>query len=77
MQHGPELPYLREIAVFLAAAVLVVPLFQRLKASPVLGYLAVGVAIGPHGLGAIDDVYVLPSSVTGSVKTIVSGISPS
>ncbi len=49
-------PNLREIIVFLLAAVLIVPLFRRLKTSPVLGYLLVGAAIGPFGLKAISDV---------------------
>ena len=54
--HGPEIPYIKEIVVFLVSAVLVVPLFQRLRVSPILGYLAIGALIGPHGLGVIDDV---------------------
>jgi CPA2 family monovalent cation:H+ antiporter-2 len=33
----------------------VVPLFQRLKISPTLGFLAAGVALGPFGLGALAD----------------------
>lgn len=47
---------LREIFVFLLAAVLVVPVFQRLKISPVLGYLLIGAIIGPFGLKAIADI---------------------
>ncbi len=49
-------PHLREVIVFLLSAVLVVPLFRRLKTSPVLGYLLVGAIIGPFGLKAISDV---------------------
>ncbi|MEM7301131.1 MAG: cation:proton antiporter [Pseudomonadota bacterium] len=45
-----EIPYLREIVIFLVAAGLVIPLLGRLKISPVLGFLAVGVIIGPYGL---------------------------
>lgn len=41
---------LREVIVFLVAAGVVVPLVQRLKISPVLSFLAVGLVIGPHGL---------------------------
>jgi glutathione-regulated potassium-efflux system protein KefB len=45
-----------EIAlVFLLAAVIAVPLFRRLGLGAVLGYLAAGIAIGPDGLGLIDD----------------------
>ena len=41
----------KDLVVFLAAAGVVVPLFSRLKISPVLGFLAAGVFLGPHGLG--------------------------
>ncbi len=54
--HTDAVPYLKEIVVFLVASVLVVPLFQWMKASPVLGYLAVGALIGPFGFAVIDDV---------------------
>ena len=44
-----------QIAVFLGATVLAVPLFRRLRLSSILGYLAAGVVIGPWGLAVIDD----------------------
>ena len=47
---------LAQIAVFLAATVIAVPLFRRLGLGAVLGYLAAGIAIGPSGLGVISDV---------------------
>ncbi len=43
--------------IVLATAVLIVPVFQRLRLSAVLGYLAAGAAIGPHGLGVIEDTH--------------------
>ncbi len=46
---------LEQAAVFLLTAVLLVPLFQRLKLGSVLGYLAAGMVIGPWGLGVIGD----------------------
>ncbi len=42
--------------LFLAAAVLFVPLFKRLGLGAVLGYLAAGIVIGPGGLALIGDV---------------------
>src|SRR5512139_2218616 len=45
-----------QIAVFLAAAVIAVPLFRRFKLSAVLGYLAAGAVIGPWGLRLVTDV---------------------
>lgn len=41
----------KDLVVFLAAAGVVVPLFNRLKISPILGFLAAGVLLGPDGLG--------------------------
>ncbi|HTF15547.1 MAG TPA: monovalent cation:proton antiporter-2 (CPA2) family protein [Burkholderiales bacterium] len=47
---------LEQAAVFLITAVLLVPLFQRLKLGAVLGYLGAGMLIGPWGLGMIGEV---------------------
>jgi monovalent cation:H+ antiporter-2, CPA2 family len=46
---------LQSVLLLLAAAVLVVVVFRSLKLPPLLGYLVVGVAIGPHALGLIPD----------------------
>ena len=51
--HGSEVLY--DVLIFLVAAVVVVPAFRRLRTSPVLGYLAAGVLVGPHGLALIRD----------------------
>lgn len=48
--------WLVDTAIFLAAAVVAVPLFQRVGLGTVLGYLTAGVLIGPSGLGLIDQV---------------------
>lgn len=45
----------KDLVVFLAAAGVVVPLFSRLKISPVLGFLAAGVLLGPDGLARLAD----------------------
>ncbi|HUF36828.1 MAG TPA: monovalent cation:proton antiporter-2 (CPA2) family protein [Gemmatimonadales bacterium] len=47
---------LRDLLFILLAAVVVVPLFRRLHASAVLGYLVAGTLIGPFGLGLIREV---------------------
>ena len=49
-------PYVFEVVAFLMTVVVMVPLVKRLKISPVLGYLAVGAAIGPYALGLASDV---------------------
>jgi CPA2 family monovalent cation:H+ antiporter-2 len=47
---------LHDVLIILAAAVLVVPIFQRLRSSPVLGYLVAGMLIGPSALSIVSDV---------------------
>src|SRR6185312_5732409 len=42
----------REALVVLGAAGIVIPLFHRLRVSPVLGFMLVGVVIGPFGLAS-------------------------
>jgi CPA2 family monovalent cation:H+ antiporter-2 len=48
---GPE--NYKELLLFLATAGVIVPLFGRFKLSPVFGFLAAGVVLGPFGLGAL------------------------
>jgi CPA2 family monovalent cation:H+ antiporter-2 len=43
----------KEILIFLTTAGVVVPLFRRLKVSPILGFLGAGVLLGPYGVGAL------------------------
>jgi CPA2 family monovalent cation:H+ antiporter-2 len=52
---SPETTLLLNIIFFLMAAVSVVFLFRRLRASPVLGYLVAGMLIGPHVLKIVTD----------------------
>ncbi len=51
-----ESVYLIDLLILLAAAVLAVALFQRLRLGTVLGFLAGGAVVGPWGLGFIDEV---------------------
>src|ERR1700761_4127640 len=46
---------LAQIAIFLAAAVIAIPIFRRFKLGSVLGYLTAGIIIGPSSLGLIDN----------------------
>lgn len=53
----PHLPgWLSGSLVYLAAAVIVVPLSRALGLGAILGYLAAGIAIGPWGLGLVGNV---------------------
>jgi CPA2 family monovalent cation:H+ antiporter-2 len=46
---------LQLVLILLAAAVLVVALFRSLSLPPLLAYLLVGIAIGPHALGWVPE----------------------
>jgi len=47
---------LAQIAIFLAAAVIAIPVFRYFKLGSVLGYLAAGIIIGPACLGLISKI---------------------
>ncbi len=60
MDEAHAIPHLREMLLFLALAGVLVPLLQRLRVGSVLAFLAVGMLVGPFGLGRIaGDVPVL------------------
>ncbi|MGI4953785.1 MAG: cation:proton antiporter [Janthinobacterium lividum] len=46
---------MREALVILGSAAIVIPVFHRLRVSPVLGFMLVGILAGPAGLGAFVD----------------------
>jgi Kef-type K+ transport system membrane component KefB len=47
---------LAQIAIFLAAAVIAIPIFRYFRLGSVLGYLAAGIIIGPACLGLISKI---------------------
>lgn len=48
-------PYIKEVIAFLIAVVVIVPIFKKIKVSPILGFLAIGAILGPYGLAVISD----------------------
>ncbi len=53
MALDPTSAGLSDALVVLGAAGLVIPAFARLKISPVIGFILVGVVVGPFGLGTL------------------------
>ena len=43
----------KEALIVLGAAGIVIPLFYRLRVSPVLGFMLVGVVVGPFGIASL------------------------
>jgi len=53
---GPSDIYVfKDALIVLGTAAVVAPVVKRLRISPVLGFLVVGAALGPHGLGRLAD----------------------
>ncbi|MEO5699875.1 MAG: monovalent cation:proton antiporter-2 (CPA2) family protein [Casimicrobiaceae bacterium] len=50
------MPLLLQAAIFLGTAVILVPIFRRLRLGAVLGYLAAGAVIGPWGFRLVSEV---------------------
>ncbi len=53
MALDPHSAGLSDALVVLGAAGLVIPAFARLKISPVIGFILVGIVVGPFGLGTL------------------------
>jgi CPA2 family monovalent cation:H+ antiporter-2 len=71
MTGAVDLSAYKETLLFLTTAGVVVPLFHRIRVSPVLGFLAAGVALGPFGLGRLAKTYPWLDAVTiSSLETI-------
>ena len=52
--EGTDFTIYREAMIVLATAAVLVPIGQRFKLSPILGFLIAGAVLGPHGLGALQ-----------------------
>ncbi|KMO12442.1 hypothetical protein SQ03_24320, partial [Methylobacterium platani JCM 14648] len=53
-EHAASGSY-KEVILFLVTAGIVVPLFHRLRISPVLGFIGAGALLGPSGLGRLAE----------------------
>ena len=55
MAGTTEIFVFKDALIVLGTAAVVAPVVHRLKISPVLGFLVVGAALGPHGLGRLAE----------------------
>ena len=68
--HQTMVPNLFTLILLLSAAVGGVALARRLKLPPVLSYLLIGIAIGPHGLAMLHE------SEEVHAEVVVAGLRP-
>lgn len=62
----------KEAILFLATAGVVVPLFLRLRISPVLGFIGAGALLGPSGLGRLTESFPWLANVTIGSRTEIA-----
>ena len=55
MAGTSEIFVFKDALIVLGTAAIVAPVVHRLKISPILGFLVVGAALGPHGLGRLAE----------------------
>lgn len=54
--HSSHQAAVNDALVLLCTTVVIVPLMRKFKTSPILGFLAAGIALGPNGFGLVRDV---------------------
>ncbi len=57
-------PFLSDALVILGAAGIVIPVFARFRITPIIGFIFVGLLVGPYGLGQLVPTYPLLEHVT-------------
>ena len=58
------------LLIILASSLVVIALFRRLQLPPVLGYLCVGLAVGPTALDWVNDSEELPDISLSPAMTV-------
>ena len=53
-----------DLLVILGAAGIVIPAFARLRITPIIGFILVGIMVGPMGLGSLVPLYTMLNWVT-------------
>jgi len=67
----PQLDPVVSIAILLAAALVGGMIAHRLRQPVILGYLVVGVAVGPHALGLVGDLVLIEAVATMGVALLM------
>ncbi|MEE8531802.1 MAG: potassium transporter TrkA, partial [Hyphomicrobium sp.] len=57
MTEASDFSIYRDAMIVLATAAVLVPLGQRYRVNPILGFLVAGAVLGPRGLGALSSYF--------------------
>lgn len=69
-----NIPYLQDLVVIFAVAVVVVTALHRLKIPSIAGFILAGILVGPRGFGLIDDVHQVEVLAETGVALLLFGI---
>src|SRR5215471_9620050 len=69
-----DISFYKQALIVLGAAGVVIPLFHRLHISPVVGFMLVGIAVGPFGLGSLTPYLPWLSAITLSAPASIEPI---
>lgn len=69
-----DLTYLQDLVVILGFGVVVVTIFHKFKLPPIAGLIVVGIVVGPHSLGIINDVHQVEVLAEIGVALLLFGI---
>lgn len=64
MEAGTDLAHYKVALIILSTASVVIPVFHRLRINPVLGFILVGMAVGPFGIGSLAASYPWLAAIT-------------
>src|SRR5215467_7012224 len=69
-----DISFYKQALIVLGAAGVVIPLFHRLHVSPVLGFMLVGIAVGPFGFGSLTTYLPWLAAITISAPASIEPI---
>jgi len=69
-----DLIYLQDLVVILGLGIVVVAIFHKLKLPSIAGLIVVGIVVGPHSLGLINDVHQVEVLAEIGVALLLFGI---
>lgn len=69
-----DLIYLQDLVVILGLGIVVVAIFHKLKLPSIAGLIVVGIVVGPHSLGIINDVHQVEVLAEIGVALLLFGI---